>query len=145
MKTIIPAIIIAIIIFLVFQTVLPFPYGTIVGIIIGWIIIRYAKKRITLKKDSLLNYRRLDPLDEKEKAQNEEALRNLEKKYIEDKISKEEYKKRKKEFEDAEDEVRKCKVCGSEEFEFVYDKRAEEIGEPVLDEGYYRCKKCGTK
>ena len=39
----------------------------------------------------------------------------------------------------------KCKVCGSEEFEFVFEKKTEEIGESVSDEGYYRCKKCGSK
>lgn len=143
MKTTIPGIMLAIVIFFVFQMVLPFPYGIGLGLLIGGAIIWYAKKRITLGKDSLLNYRRVDPVDEKEKAQNEEALRILEKKYIEDKISKEEYRKRKKEFEDAE-EVRKCRVCGSEEFEFVIDVQAEDFGEPVSDEGFYKCKKCGT-
>lgn len=145
MKTSIPGIIIAVVVFFLFQTTVPFPYGFIFGIIIGGIIIWYAKRRITLRKDSLLSYRRLDPVNEKEKIQNDEALESLEKKYVEDKISKEEYKKRKKVFEDAEGGVRKCKVCGSEEFEFVFDRRIEEVGEPISDEGYYRCKKCGAK
>lgn len=134
MKTIIPGIIIAIVIFFVFQMILPFPYGIILGIISGGLIIRYAIKHVSIGKDSLLNYKRVDPLDEKERAQNDEALRILEKKYIEDKISKEEYQKRKKEFEDIEYEAMKCKVCGSEEFEFVLDKRSEDIGEPISDE-----------
>lgn len=69
----------------------------------------------------------------------------MEKKYIEEKISKEEYLKEKKEFEDLEYHPRKCKTCGSEEFEFVSDRRIEEPREPVADEGYYRCKKCGAK
>lgn len=145
MNTIIPGIAIAIVIFLGLQMILPFPYGIILGIIIGGLIIRYTIKHVSIGKDSLLNYKRADPLDDKERAQNEEALRILEKKYIEDKISKEEYMKRKKEFENIEDEVMKCKVCGSEEFEFVLDTHIEEIGEPVSDEGYYRCKKCGAK
>ena len=57
---------------------------------------------------------------EKEKKQNDEALRILEKKYIEEKISKQEYLKRKKEFEETKYHPIKCKVCGSEEFEFVW-------------------------
>ena len=61
------------------------------------------------------------------------------------KISKEEYLKKKKEFEDTEYDVRKCKVCGSEEFEFVSEERVEEPGEYTSDIGYYKCKKCGAK
>jgi len=37
------------------------------------------------------------------------------------------------------------KDYGSEDFEFIVDKRVEEIGEPISDEGYYKCKKCGAK
>jgi hypothetical protein len=92
-----------------------------------------------------LNYRRVDPINEKEKKQNDEALRILEKKYIEEKISKQEYLKRKKEFEDTEYNPRKCKVCGSEKFEFVSEERVEEPGEYTSDIGYYKCKKCGAK
>jgi uncharacterized membrane protein len=145
MKTIISGIIIAIVIFIGFQMILPFPYGIIFGLLVGGLVIRYILKHTTIGKDSLFNYRRTDPINEKEKEQNDEALRILEKKYIEEKISKEEYLKRKKEFEDIEYNPRKCKVCGSEEFEFVSDRRIEEPGEPISDEGYYRCKKCGVK
>jgi len=145
MKTIISGIIIAIVIFIGFQMITPFPYGIILGLVFGGLVIRYTIKHASIGKDSLFNYRRIDPINEKEKEQNDEALRILEKKYIEEKISKEEYKKRKKEFEDIEYNPRKCKVCGSEEFEFVSDRRIEEPGEPISDEGYYRCKKCGAK
>ena len=145
MKTIIPGIILGIVIFFVFQMVLPFPYGIILGLVFGGVIIGYTIKNSTRGKDSLLNYRRVDPINEKEKEQNDEALRILEKKYIEEKISKQDYIKRKKRFEETEYNPRKCKVCGSEEFEFVSDRRIEEPGEPISDEGYYRCKKCGAK
>jgi len=137
MKTIIFGIIFAVVIFIGLQTVIPFPYGLIFGIISVGAIIWYTKKHSSLDKDSVLNYRRIDPINDKEKAQNDEALRILEKKYIEEKISKEEYLKRKKEFEDIEYNVRKCKFCGSEEFEFISEK------EPNSDFGYYKCKKCG--
>ncbi len=145
MKTIITGIIFAIVVFIGFQMILPFPYGIIFGLLFGGLVIRYILKHTTIGKNSLLKYRRTDPINEKEKEQNDEALRILEKKYIEEKISKEEYIKRKKEFEDIEYNPRKCKVCGSEEFEFVSDRRIEEPGEPISDEGYYRCKKCGAK
>jgi len=145
MKTIISGIIFAIVIFIGFQMILPFPYGIIFGLLFGGLVIWYTIKHTTIGKDSLLKYRRTDPINEKEKEQNDEALRILEKKYIEEKISKEEYLKRKKEFEDIEYNPRKCKVCGSEEFEYVSDRRIEEPGEPISDEGYYRCKKCGAK
>ena len=145
MKTIIPGIVFGIVIFIGFQMILPFPYGIILGLVFAGLVIRYVIKHALIGKDSLLNYRRTDPINEKEKEQNDEALRILEKKYIEEKISKEEYKKRKKEFEDTEYNPRKCKVCGSENFELFSDKRIEEPGEPISDEGYYRCKKCGAK
>ncbi len=91
MKTIIPGIILGIVIFFVFQMVLPFPYGIILGLVFGGVIIVYTIKNSSRGKDSLLNYRRVDPINEKEKEQNDEALRILEKKYIEEKISKQEY------------------------------------------------------
>lgn len=37
------------------------------------------------------------------------------------------------------------KDYGSEDFEFIVDTRVEELGEPISDEGYYKCKKCGAK
>jgi hypothetical protein len=144
-KSIIPGIVLAVVIFLVLQMILPFPYGLILGLVFGGLLIRYVIKNSSVGKDSLLNFRRQDPITEKEKEQNDEALRILEKKYIEEKISKEEYLKRKKEFEDIEYHPRKCKICGSEDFEFVPERRIEEPGEPISDEGYYRCKKCGAK
>ena len=145
MKTLISSVIVSIVIFLGFQMILPFPYGLVLGIIFAGMIFWYAKKRTSIGKNSLLNYRRVDPIDEKERSQNDEALRILEKKYIEEKISKEAYLKKKKEFEDTEYNVRKCNVCGSEEFEFVSEERIEEPGEYTSDIGYYNCKKCGAK
>ena len=145
MSSIIPGIVLAIVIFFIFQIILPFPFGIVLGILFGGLLVWYTIKHASIGKDFLLNYRRLDPINKKEKNQNDEALRILEKKYIEEKISKEEYIKRKKEFERIEYNPRKCKVCDSEEFEFILDKRIEEPGEPTSDEGYYRCKKCGSK
>jgi len=145
MKTLISSVIVSIVIFLGFQMILPFPYGLVLGIIFAGMIFWYAKKRTSIGKNSLLNHRRVDPIDEKERSQNDEALKILEKKYIEEKISKEAYLKKKKEFEDTEYNVRKCNVCGSEEFEFVSEERVEEPGEYTSDIGYYKCKKCGAK
>ena len=145
MYSTITGIIIAIVVFFLVQTVMPFPYGLVLGIGLAGTIIWYTKKYVSRGKDSLLNYRRVDPINEYEKEQNDEALRILEKKYIEEKISKEEYLKTKKEFEDLEYNPRKCNVCGSEEFEFISEERVEEPGEHTSDLGYYKCKKCGAK
>ena len=145
MNTIVSGIILAILLFFLFQMTIPFPYGLVLWIVFVGIIIWYVKNHPSLGKDSVLNYRRADPINEKEKEQNDEALRILEKKYIEEKISKQEYLKRKKEFEDVEYHPRKCKVCGSEDFEFISERRIEESGESAPDEGYYKCKKCGAK
>jgi len=145
MKTIVSGIVLAIILFFAFQMILPFPYGLVLWLIFVGMIIWYVKKHPSIGKDSVLNYRRVDPINEKEKIQNDEALRILEKKYIEEKISKEEYLERKKEFEDTEYNPRKCKVCGSEEFEFISEERIEEPGEYTSEIGYYKCKKCGAK
>ncbi len=145
MKTSIPGIILGIAVFFGIQMIMPFPYGIVLGVLIAGIIIWYTIKHTSAGKDSLLNYRRTDPINEKEKDQNDEALRILEKKYIEEKISKEEYMKQKKEFESIEYNPKRCEVCGSEEFEFISEKRIEEPGEPISDEGYYKCKKCGAK
>ncbi|MBI1662854.1 MAG: hypothetical protein IS860_05080 [Nitrosopumilus sp.] len=145
MKTVIYGIVIAIILFFPLQMILPFPFGLVLWMVSVVLIILYVKKHPSVEKDSVLNYRRIDPINEKEKNQNDEALRILEKKYIEEKISKEEYLKRKKEFEDIEYNTRKCKVCGSEEFEFISEERIEDLGEYTSDIGYYKCKKCGAK
>ena len=145
MKLMFSAIVVAIIIFFLIQTILPFPYGLIVGLGMFIGIIWYAKKQKTFEKDSLLNYRRVDPINEEERTQNDEALRILEKKYIEEKISKEEYLRLKKEFEDLEYNPRKCESCGSEDFEFISEERVEESGEHTSDIGYYKCKKCGKR
>ena len=141
----IAAIIISIIIFIGIQTITPFPYGLVLGVLFAGIIIWYAKNHPSTVKDSILNYRRVDPVNQKEKNQNDEALRILEKKYIEEKISKEEYLERKKEFEDTQYNPRRCNVCGSEDFEFVSDERVEDMGELPSDVGHYRCKRCGAK
>ncbi|MCE2506105.1 MAG: hypothetical protein J4F36_06500 [Nitrosopumilaceae archaeon] len=145
MKTNIYGIVIAIILFFPLQMILPFPFGLVLWMVSVVLIILYVKKHPSVEKDSVLNYRRIDPINEKEKNQNDEALRILEKKYIEEKISKEEYLKRKKEFEDIEYNTRKCKVCGSEEFEFISEERIEDLGEYTSDIGCYKCKKCGAK
>jgi hypothetical protein len=145
MKTIVSGIVLAIVLFFLFQMTLPFPYGLVLWLISIGIIIWYVKTHPSIGKDSVLNYRRVDPINEKEKDQNDEALRILEKKYIEEKISKEEYLERKKEFEDTEYNQRKCKVCGSEKFEFISEERIEEPGEYTSEIGYYKCKKCGAK
>ncbi len=138
------AIIVSIVVFVGIQTITPFLYGLVLGVLFTGIIIWYTKTHPSRVKDSVLNYRRVDPINEREKKQNDEALRILEKKYIEEKISKEEYLERKKEFENIEFNPRKCSVCGSEDFEFVSERRTEEIGELPSDVGYYRCKKCGA-
>lgn len=39
----------------------------------------------------------------------------------------------------------RCKVCGSEKFEFVSEERIDGMGEHASDIGYYRCRKCGVK
>ena len=145
MKDILIGLLLGIASFFGLQMAVPFPYGLVLWFVLVGVIIWYVKKHILTRKYSVLNYRRIDPINEKEKLQNYEALGILEKKYIEEKITKEEYLKRKKEFEDIEYNPRKCAVCGSEEFEFISERRIEEPGEPVSDEGYYRCKKCGAK
>lgn len=139
------AIILSVVIFFGLQTVVPFPYGIVLGLFFVGIILWYTRNHLSAPKDSILNYRRVDPINEKEKRQNDEALRMLEKKYIEEKISKEEYMKRKKEFEDTEYNPRKCSVCGSEEFEFVSEEHVGEPDKHTSDFGYYRCKRCGAK
>lgn len=145
MKNIILGIVSAILVFFLVSAVLPFPYGLSLGIVFAGVIIWYTKKHASRDKDSLLNYRRVDPINEYEKEQNDEALRILEKKYIEEKITKEEYLKRKKEFEDLEYHPKKCSFCGSEEFEFVSEDHTKKINESDSDLGYYECKKCGMK
>lgn len=145
MKGFIFVTVLTIVVFFSAQMVLPFPYGLVFGVGFAGMIVWYAKRHTAAGKDSVLNYRRVDPINQKEKDQNDEALRILEKKYIEEKISKEEYLQRKKEFEDTEYNPRKCGICGSEEFEFVSEERMEEPGEHTSDIGYYKCKRCGAK
>lgn len=141
----ITAILASVAIFIGIQTVTPFPYGIILGVLFAGIILWYARNHLSPPKDSVLNYRRVDPINEGEKKQNDEALRILEKKYIEEKITKEEYLQRKKEFEDIEYSPRKCSVCGSEEFEFVSEEHVEESDKYTSDVGYYKCKRCGAR
>lgn len=145
MRTILYGVVVAIVLFFLFQMVLPFPYGLILWFLFVGMIVWYAKKFPSREKDSLLNFRRIDPINKNEKEQNDEALRILEKKYIEEKISKKEYLKRKKEFEDTEYNPRKCKVCDSEEFDFISEQRIEDVGEHTSDIGCYRCKRCGER
>ena len=67
MNAIVLGILLGIASFFALQMVLPFPYGLVVWFIILWLIIRYAKKYTVIQKDSVLNYRRIDPINEKEK------------------------------------------------------------------------------
>lgn len=39
----------------------------------------------------------------------------------------------------------KCKVCGSEKFEFVSEERTETHGKYTSNIGYYKCRRYGTK
>ncbi|QLH05834.1 hypothetical protein [Nitrosopumilus ureiphilus] len=145
MASLILSIVIAIVLFTFLQMIIPFPFGLVIGLVMTILVVGYALRHPSPRKHSILNYRRVDPINEKERLQNEEALRILEKKYIEEKISKEEYLQRKKEFEDIEYNPRKCKVCGSEEFKFISEEHVEEPGEYTSDVGYYKCKRCGAK
>ena len=110
MRIVLYGIAIAVVLFFLFQMTMPFPYGLILWLVSVVIIIWYAKRHPSNDKDSILNFRRVDPINEKEKEQNDEALRILEKKYIEEKISKEEYLERKKEFDGVEYNPRKCSL-----------------------------------
>lgn len=88
MNALITSVIVSIVVFLGFQMILPFPYGLVLGILFVGMIFWYAKKRISVGKNSLLNYRRVDPIDEKERSQNDEALRILEKNTLKKKFQK---------------------------------------------------------
>jgi hypothetical protein len=103
MKTRLLGIIVAVSIFFVFQMLIPFPYGLTLGIGIAVVVI-YVSRKAHTDAGFLTNYRRTDAKTEKEKEQNKEAFRILKKKYIEEKISKEEYDELKKEFKDLDDE-----------------------------------------
>lgn len=98
MKILFVGIIVSIIIFFAVQTVAPFPYGLIIGLAIATIIVWRAAKSASLERYSLLNYRRVDPQTYKEQEQNKEAFRIIKKDFLEGKISKQEYEKRKREF-----------------------------------------------
>ncbi len=67
MKTIISGIVVAIVQFFLFQMTLPFPYGMVLWLIFAGVIIWYVKKHPSVGQDSVLNYRRVDPINEKEK------------------------------------------------------------------------------
>ena len=90
--------IIAIAIFFGIQTIVPFPYGLIIGLVIAGIIVWKSAKSEHANRNSLINYRRQDPNTEKELQQNKEAFRIVKKKFLEGKISNEEYERQKKEF-----------------------------------------------
>jgi len=104
MKTRILGIIVAVGIFFGLQMIMPFPYGLIFGIVITTVVIYYVFRKTYTDENSLISHRRSDPKTTKEKEQNKEAFRILKKKYLEEKISKEEYDEMKKEFKDLEDE-----------------------------------------
>lgn len=101
MKTILIAILISAVIALGLQMILPFPFGFIFSIAIPVTIIWYAIKKQSSKDPfSLLNYRRADPKTDDESKQNREAYRILKKKFLEGEISKEEFDRLKKDFDD---------------------------------------------
>jgi hypothetical protein len=99
MNTLYIGIIAAIAIFFGIQTIAPFPYGLVIGIVVAGLIIWRTAKSVSWNHDSLLHYRRVDPLTDKERKQNKEAFRIIKKDFLEGKISEEEYKKKKKEFD----------------------------------------------
>ena len=99
-KVSVVGVIIGIIIFFTCSAILPFPYGLFLGIIFAGVIIWYTRRQSFAKENSLLSYRRIDPKNDDEKIQNKEARRILEKKFLEEKITKEEYEKMIKEFND---------------------------------------------
>jgi uncharacterized membrane protein len=99
MKILLLAIIISIVIFIGVQTILPFPYGLILGISIAAFIIWRAAKSDGLNRFSLLNYRRVDPKTDEELKQNKEAFRILKKRFLEGEISEEEFNRLKKDFD----------------------------------------------
>lgn len=98
MKGLIAGITIAVLAFIGIQTIAPFPYGLIFGVVISGFIVWYTFKQTSINKHTLINYRRLDPKTEKERLQNEEAYRIIKKDFLEGRISEEEFEKRKKEF-----------------------------------------------
>ena len=87
---------------IVIQMVLPFPYGVIFGIAVPVIVIWKALQVSEIKKFSLLRYRRIDPKNEKEVQQNKKAYRILKKKFLEGKITQEEFDKLTHDFEKGE-------------------------------------------
>lgn len=99
MKRIIFTVLIAIGIFLGVNTVLPFPYGLIIGFTGSFVFFWYWLKKTSTSPDSLTSYKRVEPFTEKEKNQNKEAYRILKKKFLEGEITKEEYDKLRKDFD----------------------------------------------
>lgn len=96
---VIMTIIVGVVVFLAFQIVLPFPYGLVVGLGISGAIIYYSIKKTSADENSLVSIRRTDPSSDKELEQNREAYRILKKKFLEEKITKEEFERLSKEFE----------------------------------------------
>jgi uncharacterized membrane protein len=100
MKTTLITILISVSIALGLHITLPFPYGFIFGIAIPVFIIWRAIKVKDVNRFSLINYRRADPKTDDELKQNREAYRILKKKFLDEEISKEEFDKLKKDFDD---------------------------------------------
>ncbi|MGQ0795609.1 MAG: hypothetical protein ACT4N5_05430 [Nitrosopumilaceae archaeon] len=99
MKAVVAGIVTGVLVFLGIQTVTPFPYGLIFGGGLSGFIIWYTLKKTSANEDSLISYRRSDPQTEEEKRQNLEAYRILKKKFLEERISKEEFERQKKLFD----------------------------------------------
>jgi len=99
MKRIIFTVLISIGIFLGVNTVLPFPYGLIIGFTGAFVFFWYWLKKTSPNPNSLTSLKRVDPITDKEKNQNKEAYRILKKRFLEGEITKEEYDKVRKDFD----------------------------------------------
>ena len=99
MKRVIFPILISIGIFYGANSVLPFPYGLIIGFGGPFVFFWYWIKKTSSNPSSLTSFRRVDPLTDNEQNQNVEAYRILKKRYLEGEITKEEYDKLRKDFD----------------------------------------------
>lgn len=103
MRALIAAIIVSAVLALGIQMVIPFPYGLILAIASVVIIVWYGvKKTKPVKPFSLLSYKRSDPQNTDEEKQNKEAFRILKKRFLDGKITKEEFDRLRKPFGDME-------------------------------------------
>lgn len=103
MRALIAAIVVAAVLALGIQMIVPFPYGLILGTASVVIIIWYGvKKTKPVRPFSLLSYKRADPQNKDEEKQNNEAFRILKKRFLDGEITKEEFDRLRKPFGDME-------------------------------------------